>query len=122
MIYIRIYPPERFSIFYIHSMYQEPVIEEFIVEKESIILISVKTKSPAIMEYYGFENTKEFQEMNLRLGGFFILKRAMGEGQGLIIQGRKIYLSELADKGERIQVRVKRVSLGRYIISKFISK
>ncbi len=121
-IYIKIAPKDKFSIFYIHSIYQEPVIEEFMVEKDFIILIGVKTKSPAVMEYYGFEDTKEFQKMNVRLGGFFIIKRASGEGQGLIVKDKKIYLSELGEKGDRILIRLKQISLGRYIFSKFFQK
>ena len=58
-IHLRIRSHEPFSMFYIHSIYQEPVIEEFLIEKEAIILKGVRTKSPAIMEYYGFEDNSE---------------------------------------------------------------
>ncbi len=111
-------PPESFSMFYIHSIYRDPVIEEFRVDKKSIFLRGVRTKSPAVMEYYGFENTKEFHPMNLRLGAIFIIRRGMGEGQGLIVRDRKIYLSEIGERGDRIQVRVESMSLGRYLFSK----
>jgi hypothetical protein len=116
-IRIRISPPEPFSIFYIHSIYQEPVIEEFQVEQEAIILRGVRTKSPAVMEYYGFEDAKEFHPMNQRLGAVFIIRRGMGEGQGLIVKDRKIYLSEIGEKGDRIRLRVESMSLGNYLIS-----
>ena len=119
---VRIAPEDRFSIFYIHSIYQEAVIEEFKVGKGSIILTGIKTKSPAVLEYYGFENTNEIQKANLKLGEIFIVKRGMGEGQGLIIKDRKIYLSEFGERGDRIRIRIKRISLGRYIISKFNPK
>jgi hypothetical protein len=116
-IRIRISPPEPFSIFYIHSIYKEPVIEEFQVEKEAIVLKGVRTKSPAVMEYYGFEDMKEFHPMNERLGAVFIIRRGMGEGQGLIAKNRKIYLSEIGEKGDRIRLRVESMSLGNYLIS-----
>ncbi|MEW6377225.1 MAG: hypothetical protein AB1502_15725 [Thermodesulfobacteriota bacterium] len=116
-IQIRIASSEPFSMFYIHSIYKEPVIEEFRVDKKSIFLRGVRTKSPAVMEYYGFENTKEFHPMNLRLGAIFIIRREMGEGQGLIVRDRKIYLSEIGERGDRIQVRVESMSLGRYLFS-----
>jgi len=116
-IRIRISPPEPFSIFYIHSIYKEPVIEEFQVEKEAIVLKGVRTKSPAVMEYYGFEDMKEFHPMNERLGAVFIIRRGMGEGQGLIVKDRKIYLSEIGEKGDRIRLRVESMSLGNYLIS-----
>jgi hypothetical protein len=117
-IYIRISTSEKFSMFYIHSIYREPVIEEFQAEKEAIVLKEIRTKSPAVMEYYGFEDMKEIHFMNLKLGAIFLIRRGMGEGQGLIVRGRKIYLSEIGEKGDRIQLRVESVSLGKYLILK----
>ncbi len=119
-IHIRISSSEAFSMFYIHSVYQEPVVEEFQVEKEAIILKGVRTKSPAIMEYYGFEDMKEFHSLNLELGAVFLIRRGMGEGQGLIVRDRKIYLSEIGEKGDRIQLKVKPVPLGKYLLGQFM--
>lgn len=116
-IHIRISPPKTFSMFYIHSIYKEPVVEEFQAEKEAIILKEVRTKSPAVMEYYGFEDTKEFHPMNEKLGAVFIVRRGMGEGQGLIVGERKIYLSEIGERGDRIQLRVESAPLGKYLLS-----
>jgi hypothetical protein len=107
-------------MFYIHSIYKEPVAEEFQAEKGAIVLKGVRTKSPAVMEYYGFEDTKEFHPMNQRLGAVFIIRRGMGEGQGLIVRDRKIYLSEIGEKGDRIQLRMESVSLGRYLLGQFM--
>jgi hypothetical protein len=117
VIRIWISPSGQFSLFYIHSIYKEPVIEEFQVEQEAIILRGVRTKSPAVMEYYGFEDMKEFHPMNERLGAVFIIRRGMGEGQGLIVKDRKIYLSEIGEKGDRIRLRVESMSLGKYLLS-----
>jgi len=117
-IHIRISPSEQFSMFYIHSIYKEPVIEEFQAGKGAIVLKGVRTKSPAVMEYYGFEDMKEFHPMNQRLGAVFFIRRGMGEGQGLIVGDEKIYLSEIGEKGDRIQLRVESVSLGEYLILK----
>ena len=114
---IRINPSEEFSMFYIHSIYEEAVIEEFRAEKETIILKGVRTKSPAVMEYYGFGDMKEFHPMNVRMGAVFIIRRGMGEGQGLIVRDRKIYLSEIGERGDRIQLRVKSFMLGSYLLS-----
>lgn len=117
-IHIRISPSETFSIFYIHSIYKEPVAEEFQAEKGAIVLKGVRTKSPAVMEYYGFDDTREFHPMNQRLGAVFIIRRGMGEGQGLIVRDRKIYLSEIGEKGDRIQMRVETIPLWRYLLAK----
>jgi len=114
-IHIRITPTEPFSLFYIHSIYREPVVEEFQVDHQAIILKGVRTKSLAIMEYYGFQESDEFHPMDLKLGAVFLIRRGMGEGQGLIVRDRKIYLSEIGEKGDRIQLRVEFISLGEYL-------
>jgi hypothetical protein len=119
-IHIRMGPSEPFSIFYVHSIYHEPVVEEFQAEKGEIVLKGVRTKSPAVMEYYGFEDTKEFHPLNQRLGAVFIIRRGMGEGQGLIVGERKIYLSEIGERGDRIQLRVESVPLGKYLLGQFM--
>ncbi len=115
-IRIRISPTEPFSVFYIHSIYKEPVVEEFQAEGEAIVLKGVRTKSPAVMEYYGFEDMKGFHPMDQRLGAIYF-KWGIGEGQGLIVRDRKIYLSEIGERGDRIQLRVETMSLGRYLLS-----
>jgi hypothetical protein len=117
-IHIRIGASESFSIFYIHSKYNEPVAEEFKAENGAIILKGVRTKSPAVMEYYGFQDSREFHPLNQRLGAVFIIRRGMGEGQGLIVRDRKIYLSEIGEKGDRIQLRVETIPLWRYLLAK----
>ncbi len=116
-IHVRISPSETFSMFYIHSIYKEPVLEEFQAEKDAIILKGVRTKSPAVMEYYGFEDMKEFHPLNVRMGAVFIIRRGMGEGQGLIVRDRKIYLSEIGERGDRIQLRVESMSIVKYLLS-----
>ncbi len=103
-------------MFYTHSVYNEPVIEEFQFERGAIVLKGVRTKSPAVMEYYGFEDMKEFHPMNQRLGAIY-LKWGVGEGQGLIVRDKKIYLSEIGEKGDRIRLRVVSLSLGKYLLS-----
>ena len=55
--------------------------------------------------------------MNERLGAVFIIQRGRGEGQGLIVRERKIYFSEIGEKGDRIQLRVGSMALGNYLLS-----
>ncbi len=116
-IHIRISPSERFSIFYVHSIYHQPVMEEFQVEGDGIGLKGVRTKSPAVMEYYGFEDMKEFHPMNRRLCSIDF-KWGTGEGQGLIVQDKKIYLSEIGERGDRIQLKVESVSLASDLMTR----
>ena len=113
-VHVWISPSEPFSIFYIHSIYHEPVTEEFLVEKDAIVLKGVRTKSPAVMEYYGFEDVKELHLMNQRLGAINF-KWGIGEGQGLIVRNKKVYLSEIGKKGDRIRLSVRSVPLGYYL-------
>jgi hypothetical protein len=117
-IHLWIGPREPFSLFYIHSVYMEPVIEEFEAVQGAIVLKGVRTRNSGIMEYYGFEDTREFHAMNVRLGAVFIIKRGMGEGQGLVVRDKKIYLSEIGERGDRIQLRVESMFLGKYLLSK----
>ncbi len=116
-IHIRIGSSGLFSQFYIHSIYREPVVEEFQVDHGAIVLKGVRTKSLAVMEYYGFQESKEFHPMNLKLGRVFLIKKGMGEGQGLVVGDRKMYLTEIAEKGERVQIRVESLALGEYLFS-----
>ncbi len=115
-IQMRIDPSERFTVFYIHSVYNESVIEEFEATQDGIVLKGVRTKSPAILEYFGFEDMKEFHPMNVVLGAIFF-RVGMGEGQGLVVRDRKIYLSEIGARGDRIRLRVRSVSLWRHLLS-----
>jgi hypothetical protein len=92
------------------------VVEEFQAERGAIVLKGVRTKSPAVMEYYGFEDMKEFHPMNQKLGAIYF-KWGIGEGQGLIVRDRKIYLSEIGERGDRIQLRVESMSLLNYFFS-----
>jgi hypothetical protein len=109
---------EPISLFYIHSIYREPVTEELQVEGDTLVLKGVRTKNPGVMEYYGFEDIKEFHPMNQKLGTVFIIRRGMGEGQGVVVKDRKIYLSEIGERGDRIQLRVESMSLGKYLLGK----
>lgn len=114
-------PSDHFSIFYIHSVYNAPAIEEFEVERGAITLKGVRTLNPGIMEYYGFEDTQSYHPMDQKLGAIFF-RVAMGEGQGLIVRDKKIYLSEVGQKGDRIRLRVNTLPLGLYLVKTLVKK
>ncbi len=118
-ILLRLDPSEPFLIFYIHSIYKEPVFEEFRAEGEVIFLKGVRTRSPAVMEYYGFEDMREFHPVNRRLETI-TLRSGTGEGQGLILGGRKIYLREHGEKGDRIRLSLESISMGEYLRKKLM--
>lgn len=114
-IRIRTGPSGAFSIFYINSIYDEPVSEEFQIKRDAIILKGVRTKSPGVMGYYGFDDNKELHPMNRNLGAAFIFKKGMVEGQGLQIGEKKIFLNEIGEKGDSIQLSAEFMRLGYYL-------
>ncbi len=113
-LHLRVSPTEPFSLFYIHSIYLEPVMEEFRIKEGSLLLEGVRTKSPGVMEYYGFEEVKEFHPLSKRFRAID-LKRGTGEEQGLILKGRRIYFSEIAEIGERIRLKVIAIPVGQFL-------
>jgi len=115
---IQIRPMERFSIYYIHSIHQEPVIEEFeAAPNNTIVLKGVRTKSPAIAEQYGLDEQKSIHPMDEKLGAIFF-RVAPGEGQGLIVRDRKIYLNEIGVRGDRIQLSVRSIPRASYLLAR----
>ena len=113
---LRVNPGEHFSIYYIHSVYKEPVIEEFEAGANTIVLKGMRTKSGAITEQYGLDDSKTFHAMDEKLGAIF-LRVAPGEGQGIILRERKIYLGEIGERGDRIQLSVRSVSRVSYLLT-----
>jgi hypothetical protein len=113
---IRTGPSGAFSIFYINSIYDEPVSEEFQIKGDSIILKGVRTKSPGVMGYYGFDDIREFHPLDKNLGTAFIFKNGMVEGQGVRIGDKKIFLNEIGEKGNSIRLSVEFMRFGRYLL------
>jgi len=104
------------SIFYIHSIYKEPVIEEFQVEGNAIILKGVRTKKccrHGILWISGYERIPSNER---KAGSRLHYSKRHGEGQGLIVRDRKVYLSEIGEQGDRIRLRVVRRPLGNIFL------
>jgi hypothetical protein len=111
---IRVSPSERFTIVYIHSIYREPVEELFQIHEGTIVLKGVRTRHPGILEYYGFEDTKQFHPMDRRVGAL-LFRVAMGEPQSLQVRDRRISFREVGEGGDQIRLRFESVSLGHYL-------
>ena len=106
-----------FSFSFIHSMYLEPATEEFKVgEGEAFILRGVRTQSPAVAAYYGFEEGRTYYPVDRKMNSF-VMRLGMSNAQVLSYGNRKISLGELGEKGDRLEVRVRRMSWGRYLLS-----
>jgi hypothetical protein len=114
---IRTAPAARFSLSYINSIYLQPAAEDFRVgEGEEIILLGVRTRSPAVAAYYGFEEGKDYYPVNRTLKSF-VLRLGMSQAQTLSWGNRQISLGELGEPGDRLEVRVVRMTRMQYLLS-----
>ena len=107
-------PSEPFSISYIHSIYKDLVVEEFQIHQETVVLKGVRTNHPGILEYYQYEDMKEFHPMDRKFGVLFF-RIGTWEPQSLIIRDRKISFSRVGEKGDRIRLGLSFVSMGHYL-------
>jgi hypothetical protein len=115
---IRVSPSERFALVYIHSIYNEPVEEIFQTHEGIIFLKEVKARHPGILEYYGFDDVKESHSFDRRIG-IPIFRVATGEPQSLLVRDIKISFKEIGERGDRIRLSFKSVSLGHYLFYRY---
>ena len=121
-LYLWVIPHSPFSLSYIHSIYLEPASEEFeVAEGEEIILKGVSTKSPAVAHYYGFEDGRGYYPVNRRMKSF-ALRLGMSNPQTLFYGNRTISPQEMGEKGDRLEVRVVRMTLAHYLLSRILEK
>jgi hypothetical protein len=121
-LYIWVTPHSPFTLAYVHSIYLEPASEEFEVEEgEEIILKGVSTKSPAVAHYYGFEDGRGYYPVNARMKSF-ALRLGMSNPQRLYYGNQTIPLQEIGEKGDRLEVRVVRMALAHYLLSRILQK
>jgi len=106
----RVKAGDTFSITYQHSIYREPVIEEFSVGRlGDLVLTGVRSESGAVLEYFGFTDSKPFHAMSRPMREI-VFRVAVDGAQELTIGGRRISFLGLGDPGDRIMVRVVTVS------------
>ena len=102
---------DAFSITYQHSIYRQPVVEEFSVRPgEELVLTGVRSESGAVLEYFGFSDSRPFHAMN-RPMRTIVFRVAMEGAQTLTLGGRRISFLGLGDPGDRITLRLSDVSL-----------
>ena len=110
-------PSASFSFTYIHSMYLEPATEEFEVgDGQEFILRGVRTKSPSVAHYYGFEDGRDYYPVNRKMESF-VMRMGMTQTQTLRVGDQSISLEKLGQKGDRLEFRVIRMTRGRYLLS-----
>ncbi len=108
-------PGDRFAVTSIHSIYRQPVTEEFAVGREGeIVLTGVRSASGAVLEYFGFADSRPFHPMN-RPMRTIVFRVAAGDAQELSIAGRRVPFLALGDHGDRIAVRLATVPMAARI-------
>ena len=101
---------DSFSVTSVHSIYRQPVTEEFAVGRGGeLVLTGVRSASGAVLEYFGFDDSRPFHGLN-RPMRTVVFRVAAGDAQVLILAGRRIPFLRLGDHGDRITVRLATVS------------
>ncbi|MHB1024202.1 MAG: hypothetical protein ACYC24_00675 [Desulfobacteria bacterium] len=104
-------PGDAFAITYRHSIYLQPVVEEFSVGAGGdLVLTGVRSDSGAVLEYFGFNDSRPFHAMNRPMRSI-VFRVAMEGAQTLALGGRRISFLGLGDPGDRITLRLADASL-----------
>ncbi len=99
---------EVFSVTSRHSMYHQPVTEEFAVRADGrIALQAVSSPSAAVREYLGITAPGERHAVE-RVMDEVVFRVAMGEPQALRLGGRERSFLEFGDHGDRLVLRAVR--------------
>jgi hypothetical protein len=108
-----------FLVTYQHSIYGQPVTEEFVLfPDDSIVLTAVQSASGAVLEYFGFADGAERQPMERRLEGV-VFRIAAGEPQRITLGSRELSFLEFGERGDRVAMVVSRIPLGRVLVGAF---
>ena len=108
---IPIVPGEPFSVTYHHSMYDQPVTEEFVVGPQGeIVLQAVSSPSAAVREYFGITAAGERHAV-VRVMPEIVFRVATGTPQRLSIGGVERSFLEVGEHGDRMVLRA--ILLGR---------
>src|SRR5215469_7990998 len=101
-------PGEVFSVVYHHSIYDQPVTEEFVVDEDGhIVLQAVTSPSAAVREYFGITSAGERHAM-VRTMREIVFRIAAGTVQRLRAGGVERSFLELGEHGDRLVLRAHR--------------
>jgi hypothetical protein len=102
---IALHTGARFSVTSQHSMYDQPVIEEFELDGHChIVLKSVSTPSAAVREYFGITSLRERHAVE-RAMKQIVFRVAMGTPQRLNSGAGERSFLEFGDHGDRLVMR-----------------
>jgi hypothetical protein len=113
---------EVFAVVSQHSMYDQPVTEEFSVDPRGrIALRAVSSPSAAVREYFGITGAGERQAMR-RTMPEVVFRVAAGAPQRLLLGGAGHSFLEFGDHGDRLVMRaVRRPALAQVLSSHLAS-
>ena len=98
-------PGEVFAVIYHHSIYDQPVTEEFVVDDEGhIVLQAVTSPSAAVREYFGITSAGDRHAM-VRAMPEIVFRIAAGTVQRLRVGDVERSFLELGDHGDRLVLR-----------------
>ena len=98
-------PGEVFSVVYHHSIYDQPVTEDFVLDEEGrIVLQAVTSPSAAVREYFGITSAGERHAM-ARTMPEIVFRIATGTAQRLRVGGVEYSFLELGEHGDRLVLR-----------------
>ncbi len=95
---------EVFSVVYHHSIYDQPVTEDFVVEDGRIVLKAVSSPSAAVREYFGLDGPGERHAV-IRAMPEVVFRVAAGAPQRLRIRGVERSFLDFGDHGDRLVLR-----------------
>jgi hypothetical protein len=98
---------EVFAVVYHHSMYDQPVTEEFVADGGRIVLEAVSSPSAAVREYFGITAAGERHAV-VRAMPEVVFRVAAGAPQRLRAGGVERSFLELGDPGDRLVMRAAR--------------
>jgi hypothetical protein len=102
---VRLRPGEVFSVVYHHSIYDQPVTEDFVLDEEGrIVLRAVTSPSAAVREYFGITSAGDRHAM-ARTMPEIVFRIATGTAQRLHAGGVEHSFLELGEHGDRLVVR-----------------
>jgi hypothetical protein len=104
---VRLRPGEVFSVVYQHSIYDQPVTEDFVLDEAgSIVLRAVTSPSAAVREYFGITSAGERHAVS-RTMPEIVFRIATGKAQRLRVRGVERSFLELGEHGDRLVLRAR---------------
>jgi hypothetical protein len=111
---------EAFFITYHHSMYDQPVTEEFVLARDGgIVLQAVSSPSAAVLEYFGIVSPGE-RHVAVRAMREVVFRVAAGAPQLLRVGARERSFLEFGVHGDRLVVRATRRPAVAHVLSAYL--